>query len=255
MSPLPTVKRIAAWSGPRNISTAMMRSWENRGDCAVSDEPLYAFYLQQTQLDHPGRDDVIAAGDTDWQRVVASLTTGPAPENRPLWYQKHMTHHLLPGMATDWVHGLANVFLIRDPALVVASYVKSRATVVADDIGLLQQATLFDAVAQKLGHAPPVIDAERFLRDPKAQLQSLCAALGIGFSERMLHWPAGPRASDGIWAPHWYAAVWQSTGFEPPREREVSLQGGAARAADACRPAYQKLLAYAQGASGAMPSA
>jgi hypothetical protein len=222
----------------------MMRAWENRGDCAVSDEPLYAHYLQQTMLDHPGRDDVIAAGDTDWQRVVAALTAGPAPDGQPVWYQKHMSHHLLPGMATDWVHGLHNVFLIRDPALVVASYVKSRATVVAGDIGLLQQAALFDAVAQKLGRAPPVIDAERFLRNPKAQLQSLCTALGIGFTERMLRWPAGPRASDGVWAPHWYAAVWQSTGFEPPRERTVVLHGEAARAADACRPAYDKLLKH-----------
>ncbi|MFY9512010.1 MAG: HAD family hydrolase [Rubrivivax sp.] len=242
MTPL----RIAAWSGPRNISTAMMRSWDNRGDCAVSDEPLYAHYLQATQLDHPGRDEVIAAGDTDWRRVVAALSTGPAPEGRPLWYQKHMTHHLLPGMDADWVHGLANVFLIRDPALVVASYLKSRATVVAEDIGLLQQATLFDAVAQRLGHAPPVIDAERFLRDPRAQLQGLCSVLGIAFSEHMLSWPAGPRASDGVWAPHWYTAVWQSTGFEPWRERRVNLAGEAARAADACRPAYEALLRHAR---------
>ncbi|WP_425258016.1 HAD family hydrolase [Rubrivivax sp. RP6-9] len=237
--------RIAAWSGPRNISTAMMRAWEHRGDCAVSDEPLYAHYLHATQFDHPGRDEVIAAGDTDWRRVVAALTTGPAPGGQPLWYQKHMTHHLLPGMDTGWVHGLVNVFLIRDPALVVASYVKSRACVVAADIGLLQQAALFDAVAQRLGHAPPVLDAERFLRDPRTQLQGLCTRLGIAFTDRMLAWPPGPRASDGVWAPHWYAAVWQSTGFEPWRERQVALQGDAARAADACRGAYEALLQHA----------
>lgn len=243
-TPLQPPLRIAAWSGPRNISTAMMRSWENRGDCAVSDEPLYAHYLAETGLDHPGRDDVIAAGDTDWRRVVAALT-GPVPGSHPVWYQKHMTHHLLPGMDTAWVHGLANVFLIRDPALVVASYVKSRATVVAADIGLLQQAELFDAVADRLGTAPPVIDAERFLKDPRGHLERLCAQLGIAFTERMLAWPAGPRASDGVWAPHWYHAVWQSTGFEPWRERRVTLAGEAARAADACRPAYEKLLALA----------
>jgi hypothetical protein len=251
--------RIAAWSGPRNISTAMMRAWENRGDCAVSDEPLYAHYLQATQLDHPGRDEVIAAGETDARRVIEALTSGPVPDQRPLWYQKHMTHHLLPGMDTGWVHALSNVFLIRDPALVVASYVKSRAQVVAGDIGLLQQARLFDEVAQRLGHAPPVIDADRFLRDPRGALQRLCATLGIAFSERMLSWPSGPRASDGVWAPHWYAAVWQSTGFEPWRERRVELQGEAARAAEACRPAYEALLRHADHgpdqASGAMPSA
>jgi hypothetical protein len=237
--------RIAAWSGPRNISTAMMRAWENRGDCAVSDEPLYAHYLQATQLDHPGRDEVIAAGDTDAARVVATLTTGPAPGGRPVWYQKHMTHHLLPGHDTGWVHGLHHVFLIRDPALVVASYVKSRASVVAEDIGLLQQAQLFDAVAQRLGQAPPVIDAERFLQAPEAQLRALCQRLGIAFTDRMLHWPAGPRASDGIWAPHWYDAVWASTGFEPWRDKRVPLLGDAARAADACRGAYEALLAHA----------
>ena len=238
--------RIAAWSGPRNISTALMRAWENRGDCAVSDEPLYAHYLQQTGLDHPGRDEVIAAGDTDWRRVVAALSAGPAPGARPIWYQKHMTHHLLPGMDGDWVLGLHNLFLIRDPALVVASYVKSRASVVAEDIGLLQQWRLFDQLAQRHGAPPPVIDAERFLRDPRSALQALCPALGVTFSERMLHWPAGPRASDGVWAPHWYGAVWRSTGFEPWRERHVTLQGDAARAADACRPAYDALLRFAR---------
>ncbi len=247
--------RVAAWSGPRNISTAMMRAWENRGDCAVSDEPLYAHYLAQTQLDHPGRDEVIAAGDTDWRRVVGALT-GPVPEGRPLWYQKHMTHHLLPGIDTGWVHGLANVFLIRDPALVVDSYLKSRASVTADDIGLLQQARLFDEVADRLGHAPPVIDAEVFLRDPGAQLRALCGRLGVPFSDRMLHWPAGRRASDGVWAPHWYAAVWRSTGFEPWRERRALLSGAAGAVADACRPAYERLRAHhLQAGSGAIDSA
>ena len=235
---------IAAWSGPRNISTAMMRAWENRGDCAVSDEPLYAHYLQATGLDHPGAAKVIAAGDTDARRVIAHLT-GPVPEGRPLWYQKHMSHHMLPGMPTLWLRGLTNVFLIRDPALVVASYVKSRATVAAEDIGLLQQQVLFDDVAQALGHAPPVIDTERFLADPRGQLERLCALLGVPFTERMLHWPAGPRASDGVWAPYWYEAVWKSTGFEPPRAARTALQGAAAQAAEACRPAYEALRRWA----------
>lgn len=240
MTPL----HIAAWSGPRNISTAMMRAWENRGDCAVSDEPLYAHYLAQTGLDHPARDEVIAAGDTDAPRVAAALL-GPVPGGQPVWYQKHMAHHLLPGMATDWVHALHNVFLIRDPALVVASYLKSRASVAPADIGLLQQARLFDEVADRLGAAPPVIDAERFLRDPARHLQALCRRLGLVYTERMLHWPAGPRASDGVWAPHWYAAVWQSTGFEPWRARQVELDSAAQSVADACRPAYEALLRHA----------
>jgi hypothetical protein len=235
--------RIAMWSGPRNISTAMMRAWENRGDCAVSDEPLYAAYLAATGLDHPAREAVIAAGECDPARVVAALL-GPVPGARPLWYQKHMSHHLLPGMARDWIHALANVLLIRDPREVVASYVKSRATVTPEDIGLPQQARLFDELAERGGVAPPVIDAGDFLRAPEAHLRALCARLGIAFTERMLQWPAGPRESDGIWAPHWYAAVWSSTGFEPWRAREVKLDGDAARVADACRPAYERLRAH-----------
>jgi hypothetical protein len=236
--------RVAMWSGPRNISTAMMRAWENRGDCAVSDEPLYAAYLAATGLDHPGADEVIRAGETDWRRVVAVLT-GPVPRGQPVWYQKHMTHHLLPGMETAWVHELSNVFLIRDPAAVVASYLKSRGTVTPEDIGLLQQVDLFDAVQARTCQVPPVIDADAFLRDPRAHLEALCRVLGLGYTDRMLHWPAGPRASDGVWAPHWYDAVWKSTGFEPWRPREVSLDAAAMRVADACRPAYERLLGCA----------
>lgn len=228
------------WSGPRNISTAMMRAWENRGDCAVSDEPLYAAYLAATGIDHPGRDAVIAAGETDWRRVVGELT-GPVPGARPLWYQKHMSHHLLPEMALDWIESLVNVFLIRDPTEVVASYLKSRSRVTPEDIGLPQQLALFERLADRSGVAPPVIDAGEFLRAPAAQLRALCRRLGIAFSERMLAWPAGPRDSDGVWAPHWYAAVWASTGFEPWRARECRLSAEAAGVAEACRPAYEHL--------------
>ena len=232
--------RIAMWSGPRNISTAMMRAWENRADCVVSDEPLYAAYLAQTGLDHPGREQVIAAGDTDWRHVVDALL-GPVPGARPLWYQKHMSHHLLPGMGRDWVGGLRNVFLIRDPAEVVASYIKSRAQVAPADIGLQQQQQLFDQLAQRDGVAPAVLDAGDFLRAPEAHLCALCQVLGVDFDPGMLRWPAGPRDSDGIWAPYWYEHVWASTGFEAPVSREVRLEGMAAEVAEACRPAYEHL--------------
>jgi hypothetical protein len=228
------------WSGPRNISTAMMRAWENRGDCAVSDEPLYTAYLAATGLDHPGREEVIGAGETDARRVVQALL-GPVPDSKPLWYQKHMSHHLLPEMARGWVHDLTNVFLIRDPSEVVASYIKSRATVTPADIGLPQQGVLFDELAERSGAAPLVIDAADFLQAPETQLRALCGLLGVDFSERMLHWPAGPRDSDGIWAPYWYEQVWKSTGFEPWRAREPQLDGEAARVADACRPVYERL--------------
>lgn len=231
--------RIAMWSGPRNISTAMMRAWENRGDCAVSDEPLYAAYLAATGLDHPGREEVIAAGETDWRRVAEALS-GPAPGDAPVWYQKHMTHHLLPHIDHGWIAGLRNVLLIRDPQQVVASYVKSRATVTAQDIGLPQQVELYEALAAG-GQAPPVIDAGDFLRAPEAHLRALCDWLGIDFTARMLHWPKGRRDSDGIWAPHWYAQVWESTGFEVPAEKAVVLDGIPAQVAEQCRPHYERL--------------
>ncbi|GAB3104018.1 sulfotransferase-like domain-containing protein [Lysobacter terrae] len=231
--------RIAMWSGPRNISTAMMRAWENREDCVVSDEPLYAHYLAHTQLDHPARDEVIAAGETDWRRVVATLT-GPAPGGAAVWYQKHMTHHLLPHIEHGWISELRNVLLIRDPREVVASYVKSRATVTAEDIGLPQQVALYEEL-RKAGQAPPIIDSGAFLRAPEAHLCALCDWLGIAFSPRMLNWPKGPRDSDGVWAPYWYAHVWDSTGFEAPQAREVTLSGDAARVADECREAYEHL--------------
>jgi len=178
--------RLAMWSGPRNISTALMRSWENRPDTRVVDEPLYAYYLNETGLDHPGRDEVIAAGETSWPAVVADLT---APVEG-VYYQKHMTHHLVPQLPRDWIPSLTNVLLIRDPAEVVASYVRSRADVVAEDIGLVQQTELYD----QLGADVPVIDAADFLRDPATYLRWLCDYIGVDFTDRMLHWPPGPRA-------------------------------------------------------------
>lgn len=239
----PQPLRIGMWSGPRNISTAMMRAWENRGDCAVSDEPLYAAYLDATGIDHPLREQVIAAGDTDARRVIASLL-GPAPGGAPIWYQKHMAHHLLPGMDRGWIRQLANVLLIRDPRDVIASYLKARSSVSPEEIGLPQQVELFEMLSAA-GTPPPTIDAADFLRAPAAHLRALCAWLGIAFSERMLHWPAGPRASDGVWAPHWYARVWQSTGFESPQEAPtVALPAQGEAVAAACQPLYDRL--YAQ---------
>ena len=177
---------LAMWSGPRNISTAMMRAFENRGDCEVVDEPLYAHYLAHTGLDHPGREQVIAAGDTDWRRVATRLTTPPAA-GAALMYQKHMTHHLLPHIGRDWLAQLTHVFLIRDPRRVLVSYIKSRPNAVAADIGVLQQREIFEYVSRSSGSAPAVIDAGEFLRAPEAQLRVLCGLLGIEFTPRMLH--------------------------------------------------------------------
>lgn len=233
--------RLAMWSGPRNISTAMMRSWENRTDSIVVDEPLYAYYLNETGSDHPVRDEVIAAGETDWRNVVAWLT-GPVPDGVAVFYQKHMSHHLLADTGRDWIRQLSNVLLIRDPREVVASYVKSRSTVVPDDIGLPQQALLYDDLAAA-GTPPPVVDSGDFLRNPEGYLRALCELHGLEFSDRMLSWPPGPRDSDGVWAPHWYDTVWRSTGFEPYRPREPKLDGHLAETANACLPHYERLYA------------
>jgi hypothetical protein len=232
--------RLAVWSGPRNISTAMMRAWENRGDCSVVDEPLYAHYLAHTGLDHPGREAVIAAGETDWRRVTAWLT-GPIPDGKANWYQKHMTHHLLPHIERSWLARLTHVFLIRDPREVLLSYVRSRPNVVAEDLGVVQQHEIFDYVRGLTGATPLVIDAGQFLHAPAAQLRALCGVLGIAFEERMLRWPPGPRASDGVWAPYWYGAVLRSRGFEPYRERERNVPREHQRIIDAVMPPFEAL--------------
>jgi hypothetical protein len=231
--------RVAMWSGPRNISTAMMRAWENRPDTVVVDEPFYAAYLHRTGLDHPARDAVLASQPTDVAVVVDQLRA-PLGDDVRVHYAKHMTHHLAPGQDLSWTRGFHNVLLVRDPAEVLASYVRSREACEPEDIGLLQQGELVD-VLEAAGEAPPIIDAGDFLRDPEGHLRWLCAWLGIGFTDRMLRWPAGPRDSDGVWAPHWYDAVWASTGFAPYRPREVDLSAHDAAVAEACRPAYDRL--------------
>jgi Sulfotransferase domain len=234
--------RIAMWSGPRNISTAMMRAFENRDDCAVSDEPFYAAYLAATGLAHPMRDEVIASQPNDW-RAVAGALLGPVPGGRAVWYQKHMCHHMLPAFGLDWTQQVTDVFLIRSPAAVLASYTQKREEVTLADIGLPQQAAIFDRVAQRLGHAPPVIESNDVLANPRGMLRALCAACGIAFSERMLSWPPGRRASDGVWAPAWYDKVEQSTGFGPARREAsaASLDTHLRAIAEAARPLYERL--------------
>jgi hypothetical protein len=235
--------RVAMWSGPRNISTAMLRAWENREDTVVVDEPLYAHYLLKTGVEHPGREAVMASQLTDW-RVVAGTLTGAIPGGKPIWYQKHMTQHVLADMSLEWLDGLSNCFLIRRPEEVVASFTIQRPDAAAWELGFEQQSRIFDHVCEWLGTAPPVIDAEDVLRDPAATLRALCSSLRIPFSERMLHWPAGPRDSDGVWASHWYQAVERSTGFAPYRAREPSLSPFQARLVEQCRPHYAHIAAH-----------
>lgn len=231
--------RLAVWSGPRNISTALMRSWENRPDSVVFDEPLYAHYLAVSGVDHPGRDEVVAAGATDWRAVVACLLA-PLPAGARVAYHKQMAHHLVPDVERSWITSLSNVLLIRDPREVVASYVRSRAHVEPDDIGLMQQVRLYDDLSGQ-GQAPLVIESADLLGAPETYLRALCGWLSLPFTESMLAWPPGPRDSDGVWARYWYETVRQSTGFEPFVTREVQLVGHEAEVADACRPAYERL--------------
>lgn len=234
------VLRIAMWSGPRNISTAMMRAFGNRNDTAVTDEPFYAHYLVETGLDHPGRDAVIDAQATDPAAIVHTLT-GPVPGGKPIWYQKHMAQHMLPDIPLDWLDQMANCFLIREPEAVAASFTIQRPDAAALELGFEQQADLFDHACDHLGEAPPVVDAADVLTDPRGILGALCGRLHIAFSERMLHWPPGPRREDGAWAPHWYASVERSTGFAPYRPRQQRLNGHQQRLAEQCRPFYEKL--------------
>jgi Sulfotransferase domain len=233
--------RVAMWSGPRNISTAMMRAFENRPDTVVVDEPLYAAYLARTGIDHPAREQVLASQPTDPEAAVAALEN-PLPPGCHVHYAKHMAHHLAPDVDLLWTLRFRNVLLIRNPEEVVASYVRARESCEPEDIGLPQQRWLLEFWDQR-GLEVPILDARDFLRSPEAYLRWLCDRLGISFTTRMLSWPPGPRESDGVWAPHWYGAVWASTEFEPWRPREVKLSDHDAAVAEACRPIYEALYA------------
>jgi len=236
------VARIAMWSGPRTLSTALMRSFENRPDTVVVDEPLYGYYLTETGIAHPGRDEIMRSMPTRWPEVAEQLTAGPLPAGRTVYYQKHMTHHLLPGVDRARLSGLRHAFLIRDPRRLLASYAKVRDAPTLADLGLEQQVEIYRL------YGGPVIDAADLAARPQQTLEALCAALRIRFDPAMLSWPAGPRPTDGVWAKHWYARVWASTGFAADREcgggmpelpRE--LEGLAAR----CQPYYEELAAAA----------
>jgi hypothetical protein len=237
---MPTTK-IAMWSGPRNLSTAMMYAFAARGDCAVWDEPFYAAYLDRTGLIHPMRDEILAAGDRDPDGVAARCA-GPVPGGKPVFYQKHMAQHMVPGMPRDWMAQVVNLFLIRHPARVVASYAAKRENPTEADLGFARMAELYEH-ARSLGQAPVVIDASDIRADPEGALSQLCDSLGLPFTPAMLSWPAGGHPDDGIWAPHWYGAVHRSTGFAGPEGPLPDLDGPYAALARTGLEAYHHLAA------------
>ena len=228
------------WSGPRNLSTAMMYAFAARGDCAVWDEPFYAAYLQATGLNHPMRDEIVAGHEAD-PAIVAGRCAAEAPGGKPLFYQKHMTLHMIPAFDRGFMRTCENVFLIRHPARVVASYARKREGPTLADLGFVQQADLFDEVAGWLGRPPLVIDSADVRADPRGTLRALCDALGIGFTDRMLSWPAGGHPADGVWAAHWYGAVHRSTGFEEPEGPLPSVPAQYAHLVDQALPHYRRL--------------
>ena len=233
-------KRIAMWSGPRNISTAMMRAWGNRPDAFVTDEPLYSHYLKETGLPHPGAAEVIAHDESDWRKAVAWLT-GPVPENKTVWFQKHMSHHLLPHIELEWLDQVTNCFLIRRPAEMLTSLIAITPHPTLPDTGLPQQKKLFAWVRRRSGTIPPIVDAREVLENPRGLLQKLCTAVGLEFTEAMLHWPPGRRATDGIWAKHWYASVEQTTGFEPYQAKNKPVPPEFQGLLRDCEAIYQEL--------------
>ena len=228
---------IAMWSGPRNLSTAMMRSFGSRGDCVVWDEPFFAPFLAATGKAHPGREETLVAHETD-PAIVARRCA--AQSSAPLYFQKHMPHHMLPEFPLDWAAQATHFFLLRHPQRVIASYAKGRAEFDLDDLGFTAQHRLW----KQLG-CPPVIQSETILNDPEIALSALCERINIPFDPAMLSWRSGPREEDGAWAPWWYERVWRSTGFASPTSELPQIAPCHEALLSACLPAYETLAAHA----------
>lgn len=237
--------RIAMWSGPRNISTAMMRAWESRPDTFVVDEPFYAHYLTQTGLPHPGVEEILRHHPSDADTVTADLLgrTEQDDAGAPLtiFYQKHMAHHLLDGMIGPWLGGLRHAFLIRHPAEMLRSLHRVTPHPTVTDTGLPQQVELLSYVETTFGSAVPILDAKDVLEAPGPMLEALCARLGVAYDPAMLAWRSGPRASDGIWARYWYASVEASESFGPYRPPQGPFPSELSDVLEACMPLYNQL--------------
>ena len=236
--------RIAMWSGPRNISTAMMRSFGARANCAVSDEPYYGAFLNTSGEQHPLGDETMAAMDCDW-RSVLETQAGEAPGGEQIWYQKHMPHHMVGPVSIADMPDHRHAFLIRDPRRVVASYAKKNELRRPEMLGFAQMRRYFDMECERSGAIPPVVDSDAILADPESVLQRLCRAIGVDWDPAMLSWEKGPHPEDGIWGAHWYDKVNASTGFGPPPGDMPELNGNYARTAESCRADYEALAQHA----------
>jgi len=232
--------RLSMWSGPRNISTAMMRAWGNRPDTLVFDEPLYAHYLHVTGKPHPGAAEVIAAGPTDPRQAIERMFS-PPPDGKSICYYKQMTHHILPQMDRQWMKSMKHAFLIRDPRQVICSYIKHVADPTLADTGYPQQVEIFQLVRDWTGIVPPVVDARDVLRNPRGILKRLCQSMNVEFTEQMLSWPPGPRDTDGIWAKYWYKEVESTTSFRPYVSKDQPIPRHLHSLLDECQPYYSQL--------------
>ena len=235
--------RIAMWSGPRNISTAMMRSFENREDTFVIDEPFYAYYLYKTGFDHPGREDVIKAQSTKWEDIV-ELIIGKIPEKKLICYQKHMVHHIVNGRNISWVKLFNNCLLIRHPKDVIISYAKQSPIKGINDLGYLQQVNLFKKIKNITGKYPFVFDAKDILINPEKYLRIMCKYFKISFSKKMLSWPRGSRTTDGVWSPYWYKNVINSDSFKPYNESIEKIPRKYKGLLEECLPHYNYLYSF-----------
>lgn len=231
------VIRVCLWSGPRNASTALMYAFAQRADTRVVDEPLYAHYLWVSGADHPGRDEILAAMDSEGERVVRQVILGPC--DRPVLFLKQMAHHLT-GLDWGFLERTANVLLVRDPADVLPSLARRIPEPSLVDTGLAIQTKLLRHL-RSLGQPPHVLDARELLRDPEGVLRQLCERLGLAFDPSMLHWEPGPRPEEGVWAGHWYATVHRSHGFEARALPRQPLPERLAPLLEECRPHYEEL--------------
>lgn len=233
------VVRICLWSGPRNISTALMYSFAQRPDAKVFDEPLYAFYLSRTEAKryHPGADLVLQSMDADGERVVCEILLGP--QDRPVVFFKNMAHHLLD-LDRGFLERMQNVILTRDPQEVLISYARNVSSPTLLDTGYAQQVEILEHL-QSRGLDPPILDSREVLKNPRGVLSTLCERLGIDFHPEMLSWQPGARPEDGVWAPFWYQNVHQSSGLQPYRPKKQLLPERLEPLWRQCLPYYEKL--------------